>query len=703
MPPRKRSTPAIGAAYGAVSGILFFAALAIVELVSLLPSQYPWLDHPPFGWLENAAVAYSLAFYAAIGLVAGAVVGAILFWIMSLRGRLIAVRWGWLPVSVVGLALLLLLGGKVLNVWIMPPRGHFSFYVWNGLYTLGCLAFALIVGLTIRTMAGLSHPRPRARVWRLLRVALVLIVLFAIYFGSSVALMAWTGAREEKRMRAVREPRPGAAGGLAADIEAQSQGAGAEGQPNVLLIVIETTRADHLSCYGYARRTTPNIDKWMAGQGALFENAIVEAPFSGPSKASIATGRYPQSHGVRDHPQLLPYREVTLAEALRANGYATSGIGAGAWEDPRYGYHQGFDSFHSITASYDLRRFWPFVTTFRLSLNKLAPWYTSPDERAIAVGADRAVEMANDWMKNKYDRGTPFFMHLEFNEPHATYGPPPPYDTMFGPTDKGAELMREMQRGTVGTGISRYDYESLHKDPDVLQQTVRLYDGEIAYVDHSLGRLFDWMASAGYLESTVVVVTADHGENFGEHGVYFCHTLLYETSLHVPLLIRYPREIPLGTKVGVPVELIDVYPTVLELAGIPTTGLPLDGSSLMGPIRTGIGKPYLFAESRFYHPSFARYKNYRLFVPGVEGKWRAVRHGNLKLIRIPTLSGVEWELYDLAVDPGEKVNLTGQNPMEDTLRDALERWMASGTAPSEPVTVHDEETRERLRSLGYID
>lgn len=677
--------------------------MAVIELVSLLPSQYPWLDHRPFGWLENAAVAYSLAFYAAIGLAVGAVVGALSFWVMSLRGRLIALRRGWLPVSAVGFALLFLLGGKVLNVWIVPHRSHFSFYIWNGLYTLGCVAFAFIVGITIRSIAGLSHHRPRARFWRLLRVAFVLVALCAIYFGSSVALMALTGARQEKRMRAAREPQPGAAAGYAADLQGQSQSAADEGRPNVLLVVIETTRADHLSCYGYGRRTTPNIDKWVAEQGVLFESAVVEAPFSGPSKASIATGRYPQSHGVRDHPQLLPYSERTLAEALKINGYATAGIGAGLWEDPRYGYHQGFDSFHSITASYDLRRFWPFLTTFRLSLNKLAPWYTNPDERATLVGADRAVKMAADWMKSKCDRETPFFMHLEFNEPHDTYGPPPPFDTMFGPTDKGAELMREMQSGVLGTGVSRYDYESLSKDPDVLEQAIRLYDGEIAYVDHALGRLFDRMAREGYLESTVVVVTADHGENFGEHGVYFCHTFLYENSVHVPLLMRYPREITPGTTVSVPVELIDIYPTVLDLAGVPTAGAPLDGSSLMGPIRTGVGKPYLFTESRFYHPSFARYKNYRLYVPGVEGKWRSVRHGDLKLIRIPTLAGVEWELYDLAKDPVEKVNLTGQNPMEETLRDALERWMASGTAQSEPVTAQDEETRERLRSLGYAD
>jgi arylsulfatase A-like enzyme len=685
MPRSKRSTPTIGAAFGAVAGIVFFAALAAVELASLMPSQYKWMGHSPFGWLTNAAVAYSLAYYGVIGMVLGALAGAVLFWAMSLRGRLIAVKWGWLLVVFAGFLFLLLAGGLVLNVWIMPPRNQFGFYIWNGLYALGCLLFSMVVGLIVRGLSGLGSPRPRAQVAGLWRKAAAILVVLAIYFAASAAMVAWTGGRAEDSMKK------------------DARAAGAAARPNVLLVVIETTRADHVSCYGYERETTPNIDKWMAGQGALFENAIVQAPFSGPSKASIATGRYPHSHGVRDHPMLLPYDEVTLAEAFKAQGYVTAGIGAGAWEDPQYGYHQGCDSFNSITASYDRRRFWPFVHTFRLSLNKIAPWYTDPDERIKVVGADRAVDMARDRMQRAHDEGMPFFLHLEFNEPHATYEPPPPFDTAFGPTDKGKALVEEMKSGNQGGGVYRYDYESLGKEPEVLAQAVALYDGEIAYVDHELGRLFDAMSSGGFLEATIIAVTADHGENFGEHDVYFCHTFLYDSSVRVPLLIRYPKEITPGSRFEGPVELIDIFPTLLDLAGIPTEGLPLDGLSLADSLETGGGKTFAFTESRFYHPSFARYEKYRLSVPGVEGKWTSVRYGDLKLIRIPTLAGDEWELYDLTKDPGEKKNLYGDHPMQDFMRDALERWMAQGKAPSEPVTIDDEETRERLRSLGYID
>jgi arylsulfatase A-like enzyme len=685
MPRSKRSTPAIGAAFGAVAGIVFFAALAVVELSSLLPSQYQWMGKSPFGWLSNAAVAYSLFYYGIFGVVFGALAGAALFWIMSLRGRLIAVTWGWLPVSLAGFVFLLIAGGLVLNVWIMPPKSQFGFYIWNGLYAVACLFFSLIVGLAVRSVSGLASPRPKVNVAGMWRKAAVILVLLGIYYGAGVAMVAWTGGRAEDRLKEA------------------AQAAGSAGRPNVLLVVIETTRADHVSCYGYERQTTPNIDKWMAEQGALFEDPIVQAPFSGPSKASIATGRYPHSHGVRDHPQLLPYDEVTLAEVFKAQGYVTAGIGAGAWQDPQYGYHQGCDSFNSITTSYDRRRFWPFVHTFRLSLNKIAPWYTTPDERMKVVGADRAVDMARDWMQSKHDDGVPFFMHLEFNEPHAIYEPPQPFDTQFGPTDKAKAFMKELKDGVIGTGVSRYDYESLGKDPDVLEQTVALYDGEIAYVDHELGRLFDAMSSGGYLESTVIAVTADHGENFGEHDTYFCHTFLYNTSVRVPLLMRYPREVTPGTRVEGPVELIDIFPTLLDLAGVPTDGLPLDGISLADSMTAGRGKTFAFTESRFYHPSFTRYTHYRLSVPGAEGKWTSVRYGDLKLIRIPTLAGDEWELYDLAKDPGEKRNLYGDHPLQDFLQGALERWMAKASEPAQPVTIDDEETRERLRSLGYID
>ena len=124
MPRSKRSTPAIGAAFGAVAGIVFFAALAVVELASLMLPQYQWMSRAPFGWLTNAAVAYSLVYYGLIGMVLGAAGGALLFWALSLRSRLIAVKWGWLPVSIAGFLFLLLVGGTVLNVWIMPPRSQ---------------------------------------------------------------------------------------------------------------------------------------------------------------------------------------------------------------------------------------------------------------------------------------------------------------------------------------------------------------------------------------------------------------------------------------------------------------------------------------------------------------------------------------------------------------------------------------------------
>jgi len=700
MPPRKVSTPVIGAAYGALAGTIFVAALAALELISLLPSRYPWLAHGSFRWLENAAVAYSLLLYAVAGALGGALVGAAAFWILSMRGRLTAVKWGWLPFTALSFALLLVAGGKILNVWIIPHRVHFSFYIWNGVYTVLCLAFVAIVGAAVRGAAGLSAPRPKPRVGALWRRTAVCIIVLGVYFGASVALVAWTGSRDGE---GGREAKPG--GGTTGERAAPRGGGspGREDRPNVLLVVIETTRADHVTCYGYDRPTTPNIDRWMAGQGALFENAVVQAPFSGPSKASIATGRYPQSHGVRDHLQLLPYEEVTLAELFKKNGYATAGIGAGAWEDPRYGYHQGFDSFRSITASYDRASFWPFVRTFELSLNAVAPWYTDPDERMFVVGARRAVEVASRWMREKHQEGKPFFMHLEFNEPHAIYEPPPPFDTIFGTTDKGKRLMDRLRSGELTPGVVRYDYESLNLEPEVLEQTIALYDGEIAYVDHELGRLFDEMSRAGYLENTVIVVTADHGEDLGEHGIYFCHTFLYDASVKVPLLLRYPKRVPPGTRVEPPVELIDIFPTVAELAGISVEALPLDGSSLLTPLRTGEGKPYVFTESRFFHPSLARYKNYRLQVPGLEGKWRSVRHGDLKLIMIPTLGGVEWEMYDLASDPGETKNLAGEHPMEETLRKALEDWMASARTRTGPARGLDEETIERLRSLGYVD
>jgi arylsulfatase A-like enzyme len=664
---------------------MFFAAIAALELLALLPANYAWLDRPPFGWLANAAVAYSLLLYAGLGIALGAVGGALLFLVLSLRGRLAAIRWGWMAVTVVGWLVLLLVAGRILNTWVFPSRGHFSFYVWNGLLVVGSLLYAAVVGVSIRRAASVAGPWPRARVGRLWRGTIGLFLVIGAYFAISVAFVAWRGSTN------------------AAAHGTRTGNEGAETPPNVLLVVIETTRADHVGCYGYFRDTTPAIDLWMAEGGTLFENAIVSAPFSGPSKASIATGRYPMSHGVRDHPMLLPYEEKTLAEILKERGYATAGIGHGAFEDPEYGYHQGFDYFKSITASYEIDSFWPFVKTFGLSLNRIAPWYADIDERAYDVNAEHAVDMAHDWMSSRVEEGEPFFMCLEFNEPHFRYEPPPPFDTAFGPTDKGKKLVNDIQTAPGGTGQYRYGLDSTDVDQESLEQLVALYDGEIAFVDHAMGKLLEAMSQAGYLASTVVIVTADHGENFGEHDVYFCHTFLYESSVRVPLLVRYPTAIPAGVRVHDPVELIDIVPTVLDLTGIEKDGLQLDGTSLLDVIETGAGKPYVFIESRNYHPSLAKYEHYRLTLPGIEGKWRAVRHGDLKLIRIPTTSGPVWEMYDLAADPMETVNLSGEHPMEEELRKVLEGWMALDQGAGGEGADQDREAMERLRSLGYVD
>ncbi len=653
--------------------MVFSIALAIIEFASLLSSPYSWLDKPRFGWLANAAFSYSVFYYALAGFVCGALTGAILFWILGSRGRLISVRWGWLPVSIVGFLVLFLAGGKVLNTWVMPPKGNLNFYIWNVLFSAGSLLFSMTVGVIVRAAAGVSSPRPKPKVKRLVRGAALTLAVLGLYLAASIGLVAWKGARAEE--------------------EAPDQAVAEAERPNVLLVVVSTARADHLSCYGYDRETTPNVDRWMAEQGALFENAVAQAPFAGSSRASIITGRYPRSHGVRAHPRALSYDEVTLAEVFSSQGYATACFGAGAWEDPRYGYHQGHDAFQAITTSYDLDEVWPLATTFTLYLNRIMPWYTTPKEREDLLAAGPAVEMARSWMQGKHDEGRPFLMQLELNEPHFSYEPPPPFDAAFGPTQKGTDLVEEIKNAAGNAGAYKYEYENLGKDPAALEQAVALYDGEIAYVDDALGRLFEGMSAGGYLESTVIILTSDHGENFGEHGVHFRHSLLYESSIAVPLLVRYPKEVRPGTRVSAPVESVDIYPAALELAGLRGWGNPIDGRSLLKTMEADSGKAFVFSESRFYDPSFARYENYRISVSGVDGKWTCVRHGDLKLIRAPTLSGVEWELYDLADDPGETVNLSGEHPMEELLREALRRWMAGQPLPEAPPTERGEGAR----------
>jgi arylsulfatase A-like enzyme len=440
----------------------------------------------------------------------------------------------------------------------------------------------------------------------------------------------------------------------------------------VLLITIDTLRADHLGCYGGSRATSPEINR-LARDGALFERVTASLPRTTQSVASILTGRFPAGHQARGLFSTLDGANLTLAEILRGRGYATAAVTSNLFLRPGRGFEQGFDHFDNPPPRWD------------------------GDSAADVTAA--ALARLRDRPKDR-----PLFLWVHYLDPHWTYRPGPPFDRAFDPAfDQPFTLEADLAAGrlTKGQVIFRNPLT-----PRQVEHVVALYDGEIAQVDAALAPLLAYGRDRA--DGMIVVVTSDHGESLGEHGYHFAHgEYLYEPGLRVPLVVAWPGRIPAGTRVAGLAQNIDVAPTIAGLLGIDRMQA-VDGRPLLaaegGTVRPLRGRELVFAESDFQliHPENPRY-----LIPGPAGRWSSVSDGRLKLIRIPAPGGDRLELYDLAVDPGETRDL-GSDPARSADRARLLRPLLeftdsqAGAAGAGPGEIAPEDA-ERLRSLGYVN
>ncbi|MGH7505525.1 MAG: sulfatase, partial [Longimicrobiales bacterium] len=363
--------------------------------------------------------------------------------------------------------------------------------------------------------------------------------------------------------------------------------AAAPGRPNVLLIILDTVRAASLGLYGYDRPTTPNLER-LGASSVVFEQAIAPSSWTLPSHATLMTGRYPNELSA-DWEAPLDRTYPTLAEVLAARGYATAAFSAnGAYANALTGLGRGFARYEDFpaTAGEAVRTSLMFRRMLqRLKLGELL--------RDGHMGRKSAADIGGaflDWLAGKpADR--PFFVFLNYFDAHDPYEPAPPFDTLFGPR-------RPLPRLNWGRPPSAELVEAWTDD----------YDRAIAYLDHELGLLFEELDRRGVLDSTVVVITADHGEHLGEHGFMRHGTTLYLPVLHVPLIVRFPPVTPESVRVATPVTLRDVPATMLDLAGI--EGTPIPGASLV-TTWSGDGAPSspLYSEVREAVRIPARYPN----------------------------------------------------------------------------------------------
>lgn len=389
---------------------------------------------------------------------------------------------------------------------------------------------------------------------------------------------------------------------------------------NVILISIDTCRADHLGCYGYKRPTTPNIDA-LAKEGIVFENVFTPVPMTLPAHCSMLTGTIPPYHGVHDNFDFqLGKSNITLAEILKQKGLTTDGIIAASILDSQFGIAKGFDTYNDR-----------FDSSLKLS------------DRISERKTDEVTRHALNWLDEH--KAKPFFLFLHYYDPHSPYKPPQPFAAKFSD---------------------------------------HLYAGEIAYVDDCIGKVIQKLKSLALYDSTLLIVTSDHGEMLNEHGEDQHGYFIYQSAIKVPLVLKLPGRHK-SKRIAEPAGLIDIVPTVCALL---KTDVPPQAQG-----RNLCDFSSLNKERYFYCESFypTKYK-----ANGLLG----IIANNFKYIQT-----TRPELYDIVKDPQESANLAASQPqrvriLQDQLKQILDQQLRRNNSEAD-LSISDQ-TRKNLESLGYV-
>jgi arylsulfatase A-like enzyme len=474
-------------------------------------------------------------------------------------------------------------------------------------------------------------------------------------------------------------------------------------RPNLVLVVLDTVRAANLSSYGYSRDTSPFLDS-LASQGVLYEHAISPAPWTLPAHASLFTGLAPSVHRATGEHKRLDDEYVTVAEALRAGGYESVAAVSNGSAAAAHNLHQGFERFYEVFRLRRERYRSPLEQAFPGPLK--GPFRTLIGSGPMDKGAAYVNRIVAGWLEGRAARGDerPFFLFVNYLEAHLPYDPPEPFRRRYErspPPDSLANLLgpdwyhalfRRIGRGQPLTEAER-------------RALTDRYDAEIAYQDERLEELVDLLDSHEGAQELAIVVTSDHGENLGEHGLLDHVFSVHETVLHVPLIVRHPPAFASGTRIPESVSTASVPATLLDLAGLPALPHELGASPL--PRRPGgTTAPLVFSEEHLRLHEIASVVSE---TPGVDAsawshRYRVVQDGRWKVVRT---GESDLAVFDLQQDPDELRPLPlSERPAARSLVERLERWerMADGasTGSGGGIGELDPELRESLRALGYL-
>ena len=418
-------------------------------------------------------------------------------------------------------------------------------------------------------------------------------------------------------------------------------------RPNIILLSLDTTRADRTSLYGYDKPTTPHLADF-GKSSTRFDLAYAPMSCTGPTHATMFTGLYPLTHGLISNGRSLSPDKVTLAELLQRAGFQTAGVVGSFVMNRKFGFAQGFESYQDS--------FLPEHATF-----KAKRWLGSDVSGGFDATANNTTDRAIRWLEESRSSLHPFFLFVHYFDPHEPYRAPPAYRKRFA----------------------------------------HPYDAEIAFMDAEIGRLLEKIDALGLMDDSLIIVTADHGQGLMQHGDPYHNADVYEESVRVPLIFHWPGKIRSQTITG-PVELVDLVPTILDAAQVTAEVdesehlLPWQGRSLSYALYDGGVTPTersVFLHRQHYNPGKMR-------DIAVNGSLFGIRRGGWKYV-VGEGEGRK-ELYDLTTDPREQKNLVAEHPtIAAELSDRLTAWRQSAEGAASPAALTSED-KEALEALGYI-
>jgi|CXWL01.1.fsa_nt_gi arylsulfatase A-like enzyme len=476
--------------------------------------------------------------------------------------------------------------------------------------------------------------------------------------GASVALVLRVPAEAGASAVEVGRPRlePESAPTVTVVEDSPSTLPGTAKAANVVIFVVDTLRRDHLGVYGYSRPTSPNVDAFSR-ESVVFDQARAHSSWTRPSMTSLFTGLWPSSHGVEGDLDRMPNEALTLAERFQRGGYATAAVITNGAVSESFGFDQGFESFEYLPE------------------DDGAPDFHQSSEAAVA----RAV----DWLERR-DRGRPYLLWVHTIDPHAPYRPPAELVEALGvkvekPARGGLAHVEAITAGAIPLNRA------------TIRDLTSLYDAEVLRSDRSFGTLLEALRRDGSYDDTMIVFVSDHGEELGDHGGLQHGLTLYQEQLAVPLVVKLPDGRAGGTRVLGVVQLVDLVPTLAELAGL-APAKDLDGRSLVQSIERGDAGSDRPVPSRLARiPDGARTE--------------ALEASHRKWIRywLDERGGPLEELFDLELDPGEQTNIVRKARAWATLLSCWSRALAAPGTQWAPARAEiDDETRQNLEALGYL-